>query len=322
VRTKLIAVCAVLLALAPAAKAQSPELSVTSRLDDRRYVASGSWAYVVGTEAGNFPAMGFHTRGEMGGVWSPPLKLLDGIWFAVDGRWLNDAARFTSGYGYTRMDFPERSGLRISRTDFVPDGDRTVVMKLRLRSTGAARTVNLAVDAHSELMSAYPWGETTPSQLTFNGQDQAAYAGRALNFAEPGKPWRAAVTSRPAPDSGETGPGFRGPVTTPVICPPSGEGQPEAPDRCDDSAYGKGAGGRLRYRLVERRGERPALRRGRPGRRQSGAPRQDRPSQAPGRPHAPVAARRPVAGAGHRLEQAEPGRLGAGGREPAGAGGA
>jgi hypothetical protein len=156
VRTKLIAVCAVLLALAPAAKAQSPELSVTSRLDERRYVASGSWAYVVGTEAGNFPAMGFHTRGEMGGVWSP-LKLLDGVWFAVDGHWLNDATRFTSGYGYTRMDFPERSGLRISRTDFVPDGDRTVVMRLWLRSTGTARTVNLSVDAHSELMSAYPW---------------------------------------------------------------------------------------------------------------------------------------------------------------------
>jgi hypothetical protein len=249
VRTKLIAVCAVLLGFAPAAKAQSPELSVTSRLDERRYVASGSWAYVVGTEAGNFPAMGFHTRGEMGGVWSPPLKLLDGIWFAVDGHWLNDAARFTSGYGYTRMDFPERSGLRISRTDFVPDGDRTVVMKLRLRSTGAARTVNLLVDAHSELMSAYPWGETTPSQLTFNGQDQAAYAGRALNFAEPGKPWRAAVTSRPAPRSGETGPTFRGPVTNPVVCPPSGEGTPVPPERCDDTAYGKGAGGRLRYRL-------------------------------------------------------------------------
>ena len=90
---------------------------------------------MVGTEAGNFPAMGFHTRGEMGGVWSPPLKLLDGIWFAVDGHWLNDAARFTSGYGYTRMDFPDAIGAaRSAARDFVPDGDRTVVM-----SSGCAR---------------------------------------------------------------------------------------------------------------------------------------------------------------------------------------
>jgi hypothetical protein len=259
-RTKLIAVCTALLALVPAANAQSPELSTTNRLDDRRYVSSGSWAYIVGTQAGSFPAMGFHTRGEMGGIWSPPLKLLDGIWFSVGDRWLTDAARFTSGYGYTRMDFPERSGLRISRTDFVPDGSRTAMMELRLRSTGRARTVKVAVDARSELMSAYPWGETTPSQLTFNGQDEARYAGRALNFSEPGKPWRAAVASRPAPDSGETGVAFRGPVTDPVFCGPSGEGTPDPPERCDDTVYGKSAGGRLSYKLrIPARGERRLL---------------------------------------------------------------
>ena len=205
-RLKLIAVFAVLLAVAPAASAQSPELSTSDRLDERRYVANGTWAYVVGTQAGNFPAMGFHTRGEMGGVWSPPLKLLDGIWFAVNGRWLNDAARFTSGYGYTRMEFPERSGLKVSRTDFVPDGQRAAMMELRLRSTGRPRTVSVWVDARSELMSAYPWGETTPSQLTVNGQDQAAYADGALNFSEPGKPWRTAVASRPPPAAGSGGP--------------------------------------------------------------------------------------------------------------------
>lgn len=248
-RTKLITAVIALLVLAPAAGAASPELSVSDRLDERRYVASGTWAYVVGTQAGNFPAMGFHTRGEMGGVWAPPLKLLDGLWFAVDGRWLNDAERFTSGPGYVRMSFPERSGLRVSRTDFVPDGSRTVIMELRLRSTGAARTVSIWVDARSELMSAYPWGETTPSQLTVNGQDEARYEGGALNFSEPGKQWTAAVVSQPAPESGETGAGFRGPVSSPVICPPSGEDQPEPPDRCDDTAYGRGAGGRLRYRL-------------------------------------------------------------------------
>jgi hypothetical protein len=36
--------------------------------------------------------MGWHTRGDMGGIWSPPLKLLDGAWFALDGRWLPPAA--------------------------------------------------------------------------------------------------------------------------------------------------------------------------------------------------------------------------------------
>jgi hypothetical protein len=82
----------VLLSLAIPAAAQnvpdSPTLSTTDRLDDRRFVTTGTRAYEVGTEAGRYPAMGFHTRGEMGGVWSPPIKLLDGLWFGVGNEWI------------------------------------------------------------------------------------------------------------------------------------------------------------------------------------------------------------------------------------------
>jgi len=137
-------------------------------------VAAGTRGYVVGTEAGRFPAMGFHTRGEMGGFWSPPVKLLDGLWFGVNGQWIGPATRFTSQSGYAQMDLPAPSGLQMRRVDFGPDGHRAVLVGLRIRSTGAARTVDVQVDAHSELMNAYPWGETTPSQLTVNGADSGA----------------------------------------------------------------------------------------------------------------------------------------------------
>src|SRR2546425_8835823 len=56
----------------------SPTLSVSSNLANRRYAAAGDRAYDLGSEDGRFPAMGFHTRGEMGGIWTPPIKLLDG----------------------------------------------------------------------------------------------------------------------------------------------------------------------------------------------------------------------------------------------------
>jgi hypothetical protein len=59
-------------ASAQTAPQDSPTLSVSDRLDERRYVTTGTRAYEVGTEAGRYPAMGFHTRGEMGGIWSPP----------------------------------------------------------------------------------------------------------------------------------------------------------------------------------------------------------------------------------------------------------
>jgi hypothetical protein len=242
------------LVLAGAAQA-APELTRSDRLDDRRYVASGSRAYVVGTQAGRFPAMGFHTRGEMGGIWSPPLKLLDGIWFAIDGQWLT-ATTFRSGYGYTAMDMAGPGGLRVRRIDVVPDGRRAVLVGLRLRSS-TARRVSLAVDAHSELMSAYPWGETNPSQTVFNLPDSASFEGGRLVFREQGTPpggdeghdWAAVVGSRSAAPGGVAGPPSRGPQAPAVVCPASGEGQPEPPERCDDTAYGKGAGGQLRYEL-------------------------------------------------------------------------
>ena len=90
------------------AMAATPELSTTDQLKTRRYVSAGDRAYVMGFEDGNFYAQGWHVTGEMGGVWTQPLKLVDGVWFSVDGSWLGPATKFTSGWGYTRMDFPDR----------------------------------------------------------------------------------------------------------------------------------------------------------------------------------------------------------------------
>jgi hypothetical protein len=60
---------------------QSPVLSETTRLEDRRSLVVGRRFYQMGAEDGRYPATGFHTRGEMGGFWTPPIKLLDGLWF-------------------------------------------------------------------------------------------------------------------------------------------------------------------------------------------------------------------------------------------------
>src|SRR6202049_3045771 len=110
----------------------SPTLSVSSQLDVRRYAAAGDRAYELGTEDGRYPAMGFHTRGEMGGIWTPPIKLLDGIWFGINGQWIGPATRFTSGFGYVQMALPATGGVQLSRTDFAPDGRRAVEFGLHL----------------------------------------------------------------------------------------------------------------------------------------------------------------------------------------------
>jgi hypothetical protein len=225
----------------------TPELSTKDQLKTRRYVAAGDRAYVMGFQDGRFYAQGWHVSGEMGGVWTQPLKLVDGVWFSVDGKWLDPATRFSSGWGYTRMDFPDASGLQVSRTDFAPDGKRAALFGLRLRNPGAAKTVEIAVDAHSELTSHYPWSWTTPNAVDFNAADTGAFTGRSLEFRDTGNEvsgphdWAAAVGSNVRPDGGETGAGHWGSQSAAVLC------TAESQFFCDEGPSGKGTGGQLRY---------------------------------------------------------------------------
>src|SRR4051794_2160448 len=167
-----LVVGAVATAMFPAARAEGStkgrhggpagaELSVSSRLADRREVASGTRAYSIGFEDGRFYANGWHITGEMGGVWTPPLKLLDGGGVGGGAQGAGPAAKFTSGQGYVRYALPPLSGLNLSRTDVAPDGRRGVLFGLTLSNpAAAAKTVTVKVDAHSELLGAFPWGFT------------------------------------------------------------------------------------------------------------------------------------------------------------------
>jgi hypothetical protein len=248
VRRAILAATAVACMLSCAQAVAATTLSTTNRLNDRRYVAAGEHAYVVGAESGLFPATGWHTRGEMGGIWTPPLKLLDGIWFGIDGKWLGQATKFTSGYGYVKMALPGTGGVSITRTDFVPDARRGALVGLTLTSS-KDRTIELTADAHSELMGAYPWAGTTPSAKDFNDPDSAKFDGSRLVFSD-ARNGAAAVGSALTPADGKTGKDFRGPQDPAVICPADGT----TPPRCDDSLSANGAGGELTYKVSLRGG--------------------------------------------------------------------
>ena len=136
------------------------EVSETTRLADRRSLTSGDRMYVMGDESGLYPAAGWHIRGEMGGFWTPPVKLLDGVWFRIADNWLGaqiPTTQYTRGFGYERYRFQQLGGLSVERVNLVPDGARAAVIGLTLRSN-SPRTVPIAMDAHSELLPAYPWG--------------------------------------------------------------------------------------------------------------------------------------------------------------------
>ncbi|GAA2656516.1 hypothetical protein [Streptomyces vastus] len=218
-------------------------MSETSRLEDRRSLVSGDRAYAMGDETGLYPATGWHIRGEMGGFWTAPLKLLDGVWFAADGSWLGKdipATKYVRGQGYQRFEYRGK-GLSADRVEYTPEGTRATVIGLTFRSE-RSRDVRLALDAHSELMPAYPWGWTTPGAAT-NDPDTGSVSGGALMFRD--KSGTAVVGSSAKPVAQALGPDHRGPQDPAVVCPADGT----APARCDDSAFGKGTGGQLEYDL-------------------------------------------------------------------------
>src|SRR5918996_2275337 len=113
-RVALAGLC-LFVALGAAVAEAAPELSVSERLEDRRYLASGERAYVVGFQDGRFYANGWHIVGEMGGVWTPPIKLVDGVWFGIDDQWVGPAREFRSGWGYAEYDLPDTAGLELER---------------------------------------------------------------------------------------------------------------------------------------------------------------------------------------------------------------
>ena len=236
-----VTVCAMVV-ICSAAGAQpepsGPARSTTEKLALKRYVAAGDRAYVIGSEDGRFPPMGWHIRGEMGGVWAHPIKLLDGYWFSVNNTWLPAASQFTTGAGYIQMTFPTTEGLEVTRTEFSPDGSPVTLTGLTLRNPGStSRSFKLNMDTRSEIMAAYPWGWTTPSAKESNGPDEGSYDGSTgtLTFEEPGKNWHAAIRASVTPNFGMVNPNFWGPISR--------------AERADYLENGNGTGGRLRWDL-------------------------------------------------------------------------
>jgi hypothetical protein len=241
------------------ALASSPEVSVATRLADRREVDAGTRAYSIGFEDGRFYANGWHITGEMGGVWTPPMKMLDGVWFGLGGQWVGQATKFSSGFGYTRYALPSIDGMQLQRTDFVPDGKRGALFGLTITNPGAARTTSFKIDAHSELMGQWPWSsDTNTPNANENLPDKGVYNGNDLVFTDNGTlagesqahHYSAVVGTSLKPTGGSIGHQYYGPQPG-HRCTGTESGAPAdpKPSACDDGPAGNGTGGELTYSL-------------------------------------------------------------------------
>ncbi len=152
--------------------------------DARRwYALCGTRLYSVATLTGGFPDRGAHQPNEMGGIWSPPLKLLDGYWLGLraDGQaesWLTipDIWRMAAD-GVTLSYAVPALGVVVERREWIVPDERVLVIDVTLSRHPAAAwkssltlTCNLTVrsDLHGAWLAEERLGWT-------DGDDFATY---------------------------------------------------------------------------------------------------------------------------------------------------
>lgn len=167
IRTTFLAVAFVF--LLPKAEAQVSENNYSKRImmgisnqgqnKNKPYIAAGDRTYIIGTQDGNFPDIGHHVKGEMGGLWLHPIKLMDGFWVklidAANGneQWLSEAVEFINyPYGNTLKYAPVLDGLKIERFQFCPDRQQGMVIQYAIKNTGdRKRNLKFGFSAKTDL---------------------------------------------------------------------------------------------------------------------------------------------------------------------------
>jgi hypothetical protein len=140
---------------------------------DTEFVTAGRKLYVLGDVDGGFrprsnpydlyafggPAPNDPLANKLQGVWTQPVKVLNGYGFVVNtGRdeWpLLDARRFTQTFANAQFDY-ERGPLTAARRDFVPQDLPALFTTLTLRNTGnAPMDVRLTFFVHFDVEDAW-----------------------------------------------------------------------------------------------------------------------------------------------------------------------
>jgi glycogen debranching enzyme len=113
---------------------------------NKPYVTAGDRAYLIGTQDGNFPDLGGHVPGEMGGLWLHPIKLIDGFHAEVTetatGRRaaLSETTEFINyPYGNRFKYGPVLDRIEIERFQFSPDGLPGIVVQYTFTNTSDRR---------------------------------------------------------------------------------------------------------------------------------------------------------------------------------------
>jgi len=117
----------------------SPFINGKSDYLNSPYVTAGDRVYMVGHQNGSFPDLGWHVKGEMGGIWNHPIKLMDGFEVTLD--WRDQSLKLDSAFSFVNYPYANKhtynlseNNLQIERFQFVPDGKEGILIQYKLKS--------------------------------------------------------------------------------------------------------------------------------------------------------------------------------------------
>lgn len=127
------------------------------------YVTAGDRTYLIGTQDGNFPDMGDHVPGEMGGLWLHPIKLIDGFRATVTDVATNQEVALSESAEFVSLPYGSRfsygavlDGVRVERFQFSPDGQDGLIVEYRFTNTSArARRLNVQFSVKTDLLPVW-----------------------------------------------------------------------------------------------------------------------------------------------------------------------
>lgn len=154
----------------------SPNIKGNTEYLNSPYVTTGNRVYMVGHQDGSFPDLGWHIKGEMGGIWNHPIKLMDGfnieILDAIDSLKLNNADSFTNYPFANKHHFKwTKKNLDIERWQFVPDNKQGIVVQLVIKNLGGEKRMKVKFTGLTDLRPTW-LGERTNM---FDGKDIAEF---------------------------------------------------------------------------------------------------------------------------------------------------
>lgn len=124
-------------------------------LDDP-YIVVGNRMYCIASQNGEFPRLGWHVEGEMGGVWAHPIKLFNEYslnLYKADEKISLNATSFTIEPTKCHTNF-ENNIIKVTKTEFVPDDLEGLVVEYKIISKENS-TINLKFEAMANIIGTW-----------------------------------------------------------------------------------------------------------------------------------------------------------------------